>query len=110
MEQYILIILKILVASSIFFVWVIRYDNIVEEFKKYNYPDWLRDSVGILKLTFGIMLLWNDNLIILFGATGLIILMLAAVGTHIKVKNSLVDALPALTQIFMNGLIFYLTY
>ena len=110
MEQYLLIILKILVASSIFFVWVIRYDNIVEEFKKYNYPDWLRDSVGILKLTFGIMLLWNDNLIILFGATGLIILMLAAVGTHIKVKNSLVDALPALTQIFMNGLIFYLTY
>ena len=37
-------------------------------------------------------------------------LMLAAVGTHIKVKNSLSDALPALTQIFMNGLIFYLTY
>ena len=110
MEQYILIILKILVASSIFFVWVIRYDNIVEEFKKYNYPDWLRDSVGILKLTFGIMLLWNDNFIILFGAAGLITLMLAAVGTHIKVKNSLIDALPALTQIFMNGLIFYLTY
>ena len=110
MEQYILIILKILVASSIFFVWVIRYDNIVEEFKKYNYPDWLRDSVGILKLTFGIMLLWNDNFIILFGAAGLISLMLAAVGTHIKVKNSLSDALPALTQIFMNGLIFYLTY
>jgi len=110
MEQYILIILKILVASSIFFVWVIRYDNIVEEFKKYNYPDWLRDSVGILKLTFGIMLLWNDNFIILFGAAGLITLMLAAVGTHIKVKNSLNDALPALTQIFMNGLIFYLTY
>ena len=110
MEQYLLIILKILVASSIFFVWVIRYDNIVEEFKKYNYPDWLRDSVGILKLTFGIMLLWNDNLIILFGAAGLITLMLAAVGTHIKVKNSLIDALPALTQIFMNGLIFYLTY
>ena len=110
MEQYLLIILKILVASSIFFVWVIRYDNIVEEFKKYNYPDWLRDSVGILKLTFGIMLLWNDNFIILFGAAGLITLMLAAVGTHIKVKNSLIDALPALTQIFMNGLIFYLTY
>ena len=56
------------------------------------------------------MLLWNDNLIILFGAAGLITLMLAAVGTHIKVKNSLSDALPALTQIFMNGLIFYLTY
>ena len=110
MEQYLLIILKILVASSIFFVWVIRYKNIIEEFKKYNYPDWLRDSVGILKLSFGVMLLWNDSLIILSGAAGLVLLMLAAVGTHIKVKNNFSDALPALIQIIMNGLIIYLTY
>jgi hypothetical protein len=110
MEQYLLIILKILVASSIFFVWVIRYNNIIEEFKKYNYPGWLRDSVGILKLSFGVMLLWNDNFIILSGAAGLILLMFAAVATHIKVKNNFSDALPAISQILMNGLIFYLTY
>jgi|TARA_B110000467_G_scaffold158916_1_gene175738 hypothetical protein len=109
MEQYLLIILKILVASSIFFVWVIRYNNIIEEFKKYNYPDWLRDSVGILKLSFGVMLLWNDNLIILSGAAGLVLLMLAAVGTHIKIKNNFSDAVPAIMQILMNGSIIYLT-
>ncbi|MBT7524318.1 MAG: DoxX family protein [Candidatus Marinimicrobia bacterium] len=110
MEQYLLLILKILVATSIFFVWVIRYDNIIIEFKNYNYPDWLRDLVGILKLSFGLMLILDDRLIILTGATGLVFLMLAAVGTHIKVKNNLNHALPAISQIFMNGLIFYLTY
>jgi len=56
------------------------------------------------------MLILDDRLIILTGATGLVFLMLAAVGTHIKVKNNLNHALPAISQIFMNGLIFYLTY
>ncbi len=56
------------------------------------------------------MLILDDRLIILTGATGLVFLMVAAVGTHIKVKNNLNRALPAISQIFMNGLIFYLTY
>ena len=34
---------------SVLFVWVIRYDNIIKEFKQYELPDWLRDFVGILK-------------------------------------------------------------
>jgi len=41
--------LQALVATSIFFVWVVRYGNVVEEFKHYGLPDWLRDLVGILK-------------------------------------------------------------
>lgn len=41
--------LQALVAVSVFFVWVIRYANIVQEFKQYGLPDWLRDLVGILK-------------------------------------------------------------
>ena len=47
--------LKILVGVSILFVWVVRYHNIVEEFKLYHLPDWLRDLVGILKITFAII-------------------------------------------------------
>lgn len=49
--------LQALVAASVFFVWVVRYDNIVHEFQAYRLPDWLRDLVGILKLTFALMLL-----------------------------------------------------
>ena len=32
--------LKILVVGSIFFVWVVRYQNIIEEFKAYGFPAW----------------------------------------------------------------------
>ena len=49
--------LQALVASSVFFVWVIRYANIVQEFKQYGLPDWLKDLVGILKMNFSLMLL-----------------------------------------------------
>ena len=51
------IVLQALVAASVFFVWVVRYANIVQEFKQYALPDWLRDLVGILKLALVLLLL-----------------------------------------------------
>ena len=48
--------LKIIVGVAVFFVWVVRYDNIKKEFIYYNLPNWLRDLVGILKISFAIML------------------------------------------------------
>ena len=67
----ILEILCILVFGSIIFVWVVRYENIKDEFKTFNLPKWLRDLVGILKLSFAILLL-NDSLeFIRLGAVGI---------------------------------------
>ena len=37
------ILLQSFLAASIFFVWIVRYANIVEEFKQFRLPDWLRD-------------------------------------------------------------------
>jgi hypothetical protein len=37
--QDLAIFLQALVAASIFFVWVVRYDNIIQEFKQYGLPD-----------------------------------------------------------------------
>ena len=48
--------LKLIVGVSIFFVWVVRYSNIIEEFKQFQLPDWLRDMVGIFKLSFAVMI------------------------------------------------------
>jgi hypothetical protein len=87
---------KILVFSSVLFVWVVRYKNIVEEFKIYNYPEWLRDLVGIMKLTFVVMLMRADVFFVKFGAIGIMILMLAAIVTHLKVKNPFPKMLPAM--------------
>ena len=41
-------VLKIVISTALFFVWVVRYDNIITEFRKdYNYPD----SVSYTHLT-----------------------------------------------------------
>ena len=79
-------ILKIITLTSVFFVWFIRYENIIQEFKRYEYSDKLRDFVGILKLT-SVILIQNSNpLIFKAGSATLGALMLCNI-THIKMKN-----------------------
>ena len=45
-------IIKTIVSVAIIFVWLIRYENIKKEFSEYNYPNWFRDFIGILKISF----------------------------------------------------------
>jgi hypothetical protein len=100
--------LKIVVLASVFFVWVVRYDNIIAEFKQYNYPSWLRDLVGILKIAFVIMLFNDDRAIVLLGSGGIATLMLAALFTHLKVKNPIQKMLPSLT-LMISCILIYLS-
>jgi uncharacterized membrane protein YphA (DoxX/SURF4 family) len=102
-------ILQIITASSVFFVWVVRYDNIIEEFVYYKLPTWLRDLVGILKISFGIMLLMGiyDEKFKIIGAGGLSLLMIAALLTHVKVKNPIYKALPAVTLLSFSAIIIF---
>ena len=102
--------LKTLVASSIFFVWVVRYQNVIEEFRAYKLPAWLRDLVGILKLSFVLMLFSNDLNIILLGAAGIMVLMVAALITHFRIKNPFYKMLPAMSLLIINSVIFLHTY
>ena len=102
--------LKALVAGSIFFVWVVRYQNIIEEFKAYELPAWLRDLVGIFKLSFALMLFSNDANVILLGASGITVLMLAAMFTHLKIKNPIYKMLPALSLMIISSVIFLYAY
>ena len=88
-------ILSILVFGSIIFVWGIRYNNIKDEFKHFQLPNWLRDLVGILKLSFAIML-FSDNLeIVQIGASGIALLMIAALITHVRLKSEPFRMLPS---------------
>ena len=102
--------LKVFVAVSIFFVWVPRYHNIVEEFKTYQYPDWLRDIVGILKLTCAAMLIINRSEFVLLASGTLVVLMSAAFMTHMRVKNRFRWFFTSLSQIIMKAYIFYMSY
>ena len=104
---FIVEILQIITATSILFVWVVRYENIIAEFQQYKLPAWMRDMVGILKISFAIMLLtgiYNEKFKLL-GSCGLILLMLAALFTHIKIKNPFSKALPSLTLLTFSTLI-----
>tara|TARA_B100000963_G_C22445931_1_gene588824 strand:- start:518 stop:868 length:351 start_codon:yes stop_codon:yes gene_type:complete len=88
-------ILSILVFGSIIFVWGIRYNNIKDEFRHFQLPNWLRDLVGILKLTFAIMLLSDSLELIQIGASGIALLMLAALLTHLRLKSQPFRMLPS---------------
>jgi uncharacterized membrane protein YphA (DoxX/SURF4 family) len=102
--ETLLVLLQSLVATSIFFVWVVRYDNIVLEFKEYGLPPALRDLVGILKLFFALLLIigiWQPQYA-LIGAAGIAFLMGCAVITHIRVKNPAFKMAPALSLLVIS--------
>ncbi|MBA3915198.1 MAG: DoxX family protein [Acidobacteriales bacterium] len=104
--------LQALVATSIFFVWVVRYGNVVEEFKHYGLPEWLRDLVGILKLTFALMLLIGIDRkpLAVAGGFGIAVLMACALFTHRRVKNPLFKMLPSLTLLVLSIAIALINY
>ena len=102
-------VLKIIALVSILFVWVVRYNNIQNEFEKYNLPNWLRDMVGIIKISFAVMLHSDIITMILIGSGGISLLMSAAIFTHFRVKNELYKMLPALSLLSIGLVIFMYT-
>ena len=98
---------KIVVIVAILFVWVVRYDNIKKEFKDYNLPNWFRDLVGILKISFSVMLNSNNDDIVIIGSLGISALMLGAVGMHIKMKSTFRSYIASVAMIFICIFILY---
>ncbi len=106
------ILLQALVAASIFFVWVVRYSNIVDEFRQMGLPPWLRDLVGILKLTCALLLLIgiDRSLFAVAGALGIVLLMAAAFASHVRVGNPPFKMLPSLTLLACSALIAWIHF
>jgi uncharacterized membrane protein YphA (DoxX/SURF4 family) len=104
--------LQALVAASIFFVWVVRYDNIIAEFKQYRLPDWLRDFVGILKLTLALLLLIGieRKAFAVAGGLGIAALMACAFVTHLRVKNPPSKMAPCLSLLVVSLVIALINY
>lgn len=98
----ILDVVKTLIAVSIFFVWVVRYENIVKEFKQYKLSNSIRDFVGILKLSFALMLMSPKVELQMIASIGFIVLMIAALFTHIKIKNPKINMAPAFSLLVLN--------
>ena len=99
--------LKIISGVAIFFVWVVRYDNIKKEFDEYRLPSWLRDFVGILKISFALMLQFPDQELIIIGSLGITGLMLAAVTTHIRLKSPFRKYIASVAMLLISTFILY---
>ena len=99
--------LTIIVAASIFFVWVVRYENIISEFKEYGIPSWVRDFVGILKIAFAAILVSQDGPLIVLASAAVTLMMAAAVMSHVRVKHPIYKMLPSLSLMTICAFICY---
>jgi len=88
-------LIKVIVLVSVFYVWVVRYQNIIEEFKFYGLPNWLRDLVGIIKLISVYLINFSTPELSKLGSITIAILMSAALFTHFRVKNPVHKMLPS---------------
>ena len=91
--------LKIVTGVAIFFVWVVRYNNIKKEFVQYGLAPWVRDLIGILKISFVALLQFPDVEYTRMGSLGITILMIGAVLTHVKMKSDFRMYIPSVAML-----------
>ncbi len=97
MNNYV-IAAQLIVALSIAFVWIFRFDNIVKEFKLYGLNDLTRSIVGSLKIALSTLLvagIWYPALV-LVPALIIAFLMVCAQFFHFKARNPWQKHMPSL--------------
>tara|TARA_B100001287_G_scaffold74690_1_gene61999 strand:+ start:409 stop:753 length:345 start_codon:yes stop_codon:yes gene_type:complete len=107
---YIVEVFKIIATVAIFFVWFVRYKNVKAEFKRYGYPRWFRDLIGIMKISFCIMLHSSINEVVTIGSLGISVLMMGAFFTHMRMKNTFREYIASLAMLAISGLILLYTF
>jgi len=116
--QTAIIMIQIIVALGIFNVWLLRYGkethwrggtakNMKEEFATYGLSVWFMVVIGFLKVSLATLLIIGVWIPMLTkpSATILAVLMLGAVSMHVKVKDSVKKALPALTMFLLSAIV-----
>lgn len=91
-------IAQLVIAASVGYVWIFRFDNIVKEFKQYELSDLTRTIVGVSKIILATLLvtgIWFPILVFI-PALLMAFLMLCAQYFHFKVKNPWSKHLPSL--------------
>ena len=98
---------QIVVAISVAYVWIFRFDNVVKEFKQFGLSDLSRNLVGATKISLATLLvagIWYPSLVlipsILMG-----LLMIGAQYFHFKIKNPFMKHLPSLILLILSALI-----
>lgn len=90
-------------ALSVAYVWIFRYDNVVKEFRQFGLSDLTRNFVGATKIALATLLvagIWFPSLVqipsVLMG-----LFMISAQYFHFKIKNPLIKRLPSLILLIL---------
>ncbi len=97
------IVAQVIVALSIGYVWIFRFDNIVKEFKQYGLSDLTRSLIGSAKIALSTLLIagiWYPALV-LVPALLLAFLMVSAQFFHFKVGNPWQKHIPSLLLLIL---------
>ena len=94
---------QVIVALSIVYVWIFRFDNIVKEFNQYGLSNLTRSIVGSSKIALSTLLvagIWHSDLV-LIPALLIALLMLSAQYFHFKVSNPWQKHIPSLLLLIL---------
>jgi hypothetical protein len=97
-------IAQVLVALSIAYVWIFRFDNIVKEFNQYGLSNLTRSIVGSAKIVLSTLLvagIWYSDLV-LIPALLIAFLMLSAQYFHFKAGNPWQKYIPSLLLLILS--------
>ena len=100
-------LLQTILALSIVYVWVFRFDNIVLEFKQYELSDLTRNLVGAAKISLSTLLvagIWFPPLV-LMSSLLMAVLMVFAQLAHFRVKNPWIKHVPSFVLLVVSLLI-----
>jgi hypothetical protein len=113
-----IILLQLIVGLVVLNVWIFRFNratdwrggtasNMIEEFKVYGLSEQICNLVRVVKIVLAIGLIAGVFYPVLtkYAAAGMLLMMLAAVGFHLKVRDPIKKALPALTMAVLCSLI-----
>ena len=98
---------QIVLAGSVFYVWIIRYENVVKEFKHFEINDLTRNFVGASKIALATLLItgiWYPSLI-LVSSLLMGFFMLSAQYFHFKFKSPFIKRLPSLFLLLLSAII-----
>lgn len=97
-------IAQVVIAFSIVFVWIVRFDAVAGEFVEYGLPVMVRSLVGATKISLSTLLvagLWYPSLV-LIPALAMAGLMVCAQIAHFRVKHPVRKFLPSLALLLLS--------
>jgi len=105
--ENLVIIAQMVLALSVAYVWIFRFDNVVKEFKQFGLNDITRNFVGASKIALATLLvagIWHSSLVqipaVLMG-----LFMISAQYFHFKIKNPFIKHLPSLLLLILCAII-----